>query len=291
VTHWVELIFLPITAPIRFIQNNFKTVLFLTIVVSIAMNSDQQTFETTSPNLAQVELVGPIIIADEILQQIDDIKQNDNIKGVLLKINSPGGAVDASVEIAYAIKELNKVKPVVSYASGIIASGSYYASIYSSEIVANPGSMVGSIGVIISGLNTEKLMEKLGIQTQTIQAGEYKSVGTVQRAWSGIEKKELKKVINDTYNMFIEDVKKARNLNIDEKEFANGHIFTARQAKAVGLVDEVATITKAKANLKKLSKVVQPLWQKEDRYEKFMKQLNSSIAKTLQTHLSGLKAY
>jgi protease-4 len=289
--YWLNILFLPITAPIKFIQNYFKTVVFLTIVLSIVINSDKETFDTQNANLAQVELVGPIILADDILEQLDDIKQNNNIKGVLLKINSPGGAVDASVEIAYAIKELNKVKPVVSYASGIIASGSYYASIYSSQIVANPGSMVGSIGVIMSGLNTEKLMEKIGIKTQTIQAGTYKSVGTPSRAWSDIEKQELEKVINDTYDMFVADVKKARKLTIDEKQFANGHIFTARQARKIGLVDEVATIHKAKAVLIKLSKVEDPVWQKEDKYEKFLKQLNTSLAKNIQLYSSGLKAY
>ncbi len=289
--YWLNMIFLPITAPVKFIQTYFKTVVFLTIVLSIVISSDKETFDTQNANLAQVELVGPILLADDILEQLDDIKQNDNIKGVLLKVNSPGGAVDASVEIAYAIKELNKVKPVVVYASGIIASGSYYASIYSSSIVANPGSMVGSIGVIMSGLNTEKLMEKIGIKSQTIQAGTYKSVGTAARAWSDIEKQELEKVINDTYDMFVLDVKKARKLTTDEKEFANGHIFTARQAKKIGLVDQVATISKAKEKLVKLSKIAEPVWQKEDKYDMFIKQLNTSLAKTFQLYTSGLKAY
>ncbi|RLA74564.1 MAG: signal peptide peptidase SppA [Epsilonproteobacteria bacterium] len=289
--NFIEKIFLPITAPIRFVQRNFKSVLFFTILLYIVLNIDKETLSTASANLAQVEIVGPIILSDNIIKQLDKIKNDENIKGVLIKINSPGGAVDASVEIAYAIKELNELKPVVSYASGVIASGSYYASLYSSKIIANPGSIVGSIGVIISGINTEKLMEKIGIETQTIKAGKYKSVGTSARAWDDIEKQELSKVINDTYDMFVDDVLKARKLQIDKNMFADGHIFTARQAKDIGLIDEVATISKAKEFLIKKAKVDKPVWQEEDRFEKFVKQVNTSLIKSIQLYTSSLKAY
>ncbi len=94
------------------------------------------------------------------MSQINDAKTNENIKGVLLVVNSPGGAVAPSVELAFAIKELSEIKPVVAYASGVMASGSYYASIWADKIIANPGSMVGSIGVIFQGTNLEELMEK-----------------------------------------------------------------------------------------------------------------------------------
>jgi len=167
-----------------------------------------------------------------------------------LIVNSPGGAVAPSVEISYAIKELKKKKPVVVYASGILASGSYYASIWADEIIANPGSMVGSIGVIMEGADLSGLMSKIGIKTQTVQAGKYKKVGTPDRPWKPYERAELNKVIQDTYNMFTSDVAAARHLKLAQKEsWADAHIFTARQAKRVGLIDEVGVLSNAKEPL------------------------------------------
>ncbi|MGK0256514.1 MAG: protease-4, partial [Arcobacteraceae bacterium] len=146
----INKLFYPITAPIGFIQRNFKTVFFLTILYFVVSNSDTATLEKT--NLQIIELNGPIMVVDELLEKIEIAKYDTTIRGVLLKVNSPGGAVAPSVEIAYAIKELQKIKPVVAYASGIMASGSYYASIWADKIIANPGSMIGSIGVIMQSV-------------------------------------------------------------------------------------------------------------------------------------------
>merc|ERR1711879_953493 len=139
-------------------------------------------------NLQKIELVGPILNVDKVLIQIADAKKNKNIKGVLLVVNSPGGAVAPSVELAYAIKELASLKPVVAYASGVMASGSYYASIWADKIIANPGAMIGSIGVIFQGTNLEELMKTIGVKTQTVKAGKYKEAGTPTRAWNTYEK-------------------------------------------------------------------------------------------------------
>ena len=108
----INKIFYPITAPIGFIQRNFKTVFFLTILYFVITNSDTQNLEKA--NLQIIELNGPIMVVDEILEKIEKAKSAINIKGVLLKVNSPGGAVAPSVELAYAIKELNEIKIDVS---------------------------------------------------------------------------------------------------------------------------------------------------------------------------------
>lgn len=180
--NFLSKLFLPITAPITFIQRNFKTVFFLTILYFVLDNTD--TTKLQQPNLQIIELNGPIMIVDDVLEKIEKAKSDPNIQGVLLKVNSPGGAVAPSIEIAYAIKELNKIKPVVAYASGIMASGSYYASIWAQKIVANPGSMVGSIGVIIQSVDASELMSKIGIKPQTVKIGEYKETGTPTRIWT-----------------------------------------------------------------------------------------------------------
>ena len=285
----ISKLFYPITGPIRFIQRNFKTVFFLTILYFIISSSDTKSLETE--NLQIIELNGPIMVVDEILEKIENAKSDINIKGVLLKVNSPGGAVAPSVELAYAIKELNEIKPVVAYASGIMASGSYYASIWSNKIIANPGSMIGSIGVIMQSADASELMSKIGIKTQTVKMGKYKESGTPTRQWTKDERAELEKVTQDTYDMFITDVSNARKLKKENhEEYADAHIFTSSQAKKVGLIDKVGTIKTAKMELITLSKVESPIWSKDNKIDKFMaKMLNNTIA-NITTNLNGLMA-
>ena len=287
-------LFSPVIAILDFITKYFKTIVFLTIIYVVFFNSDEERITTKSTaNLQKIELVGPIIDVSKTLENIEKAKTDTNIKGVLLVVDSPGGAVAPSVEVAYAIKELKQIKPVVVYASGVIASGSYYASIWADKIIANPGSMVGSIGVIMQGVNTKELMDKIGIQTQTVKAGKYKESGTPTRKWTEFEEKQLQNVIDDTYNMFITDVATARNLDIKNyTSFADAKIFTSKQAKDVGLVDEVATLNFAKYSLIELSKVDKPIWKKEDKFEKFMDKLMSqAISKVVMSFSSSLKAY
>ena len=293
--NFFRVLFSPIIAILDFITKYFKTVVFLTIVyffVSSSGSSNITNIEDT-PNLQKIELQGPILKVDKVLDEIYSAKTNDNIKGVLLVVNSPGGAVAPSVELAYAIKELQAVKPVIAYASGVMASGSYYASIWANKIIANPGSMVGSIGVIFQGANVEELMKKVGVSTQTVKIGKYKEAGTPTREWNSYEKEELESVIKDTYDMFISDVSSARKLKKENHElYADAHIFTARQAKNVGLVDEVATISYAKEILYKETKISNPIWKKEDKLDRFIdKIINEAVSNFSISFMDGLKAY
>lgn len=228
-------IFSPIIAVLDFITKYFKTIVFLTIIYFIVYGTESSTNDSGNyevANLQKIELTGPILDVNKTLEEIEKAKNANNIKGVLLVVNSPGGAVAPSVELAYAIKELKQIKPVVVYASGVIASGSYYASIWANRIIANPGSMVGSIGVIMQGLNTEELMAKIGVSTQTVKAGKYKESGTPTRKWFDYEKEQLQSIIDDTYDMFITDVSNARKLKkSDHTKFADARVFTASQAK------------------------------------------------------------
>ena len=273
--NFFRIIFLPITAPIKFIQRNFKATILVLFLIFTFKNADPDTIKVA--NLQQINLTGAIMDASLILEDINKAKLDTNIKGVLLVVNSPGGAVAPSVEIAYAIKELNEIKPVVAYASGVMASGSYYASIWADTIIANPGSMVGSIGVIMQSVDASELMSKIGIKTQTVKMGEYKEAGTPTRAWNTKEKQELNKVIKSTYDMFVSDVASARKLKVtNHKAYANAHIFTAIQAKEVKLIDKVATVSTAKKILIKKAKVNEAIWNEKDKMEKFMEKIIST---------------
>ena len=292
--NFFKFMFSPIIAILDFITKYFKTIVFLTIMYFIIVPSDENLVDSNiHANLQKIELSGPIMDISKTLEDIQKAKEDKNIKGILFVVNSPGGAVAPSVELAYAIKELKDIKPVVVYASGVIASGSYYASIWANKIIANPGSMVGSIGVIMQGVNAEELMQKIGVSTQTVKAGKYKESGTPTRKWFDYEEKQLQSVIDDTYNMFISDVASARNLDVKNHNlFADAKIFTSKQAKEVGLIDEVATLSYAQNSLINLSKVENPVWKKEDKFEKFMNKLISEAVTNISMNfVSGLKAY
>lgn len=291
---FIKKLFSPVIWFLDFVTKYFKTIVFLTIVYFLFFSSnDEELMSNNFANLQKIDLIGEIVDPTKVLENIEKAKNDTNIKGVLLFVNSPGGAVAPSIEIALAIKELQELKPVVVYASGTIASGSYYASIWANKIIANPGTIVGSIGVIMQGFDASELLQKVGVQTQTVKAGKYKESGTITRKWTDFEQKELQNLINSTYNMFVLDVATARNLNIkNQQNFADAKVFTAQMAKDVGLVDEVSNITFAKNSLIELSQVEKAVWKKEDKFEKFMdKFLTEAITKIITNFSSSLKAY
>ncbi|MDP2849647.1 MAG: signal peptide peptidase SppA [Sulfuricurvum sp.] len=255
---------------LKFIQEHFKATVLVLFVLWLFLPSGDEGI--TPHNLQKIILTGPILDATSIVEQLDEAREKKDIKGVLFSIDSPGGAVAPSVEIAYAIKRLSEVKPTVVYAAGIMASGGYYSAIWGNEIIANPGSMIGSIGVIMQGADISELMEKVGVKTQTVHAGTYKQVGTFDRKWSEVERAELDKVIGGTYAMFVTDVARARKLDPNlSSNYADAHIFTAAQAQKVGLIDSIGVEFDAKKRVETLSKVAEPIWNKEDPMDKFFK--------------------
>ncbi|HIP13940.1 MAG TPA: signal peptide peptidase SppA [Sulfurimonas autotrophica] len=284
---FIKKIFAPITATMSYIQNHFKAMLFVLILVLLFAPASEKEF--TKHNLEKINLSGPIMDASEIVKKIDAAANNNAIKGVLLSVNSPGGAVSPSIEIAYAIKRLKAKKPVVAYAKGTMASGSYYASIWADKIIANPGSMIGSIGVIMQGADLSGIMNKIGVKTQVVKAGLYKQVGTSDRPWKKYEVAELNKVIKGTYDMFTKDVADARKLDFKKRDtYANAHIFTAAQAKKVGLIDQLGVEYDAKNELALLSGVAHPIWNQEDKLDKLIKKLTASTAVILNTYFPDL---
>ena len=274
---------------IKWIGQHFMGMLFLLIVFVVLMPSSSA--QLNPANLQEIKLTGPIMTADAILKEIEAAQKDTKIKGILLNVNSPGGAVPPSIEIAYAIKELKKHKPVVAYASGIMASGSYYASIYANTIIANPGSIVGSIGVIMESANIEELMNTIGVKTQIVKEGTYKEAGTPTREWTSEERAELERLTKDTYDLFVKDVAEARGLEVSNaKAYADAHIFSAKRAKEAGLIDSIGIKRQAKEELQALAKVTKPTWKEKDKLESFLDQLGSKSIMQLQSYFYGLKA-
>lgn len=278
--------FLWIGAIFTYIQNHFKTMLFLLLLVLIFGSQD----ELKTPNLAIVKLEGEILNVEEILENIDKAQNDENIKGVLLHVDSPGGALAPSIELSMAVKRLAEKKPVVAYAGGSMTSGSYYASIWSNYIIANPGAFIGSIGVLFQAPNVAELAKKLGISEQVLSAGEYKQMGTFTREWTPKERGALKSLIDDAYDLFVKDVATARGLNLAKPdEFANAQVFIASKALNVHLIDEIGSLSSAKTKVEELANITHPVWQKPDAMDKWMKKLESSTHLPLLNTMGYLK--
>ena len=272
---FLRFIFAPIAAIFRFINTYFKAMLFLLIVFLIFFSGKGES--VNPPNLTQINLSGAIMDAGEALEKIEAARKDGDIKGVLLYIDSPGGALAPSVELHLAIKNLRAAKPVVAY-----AGGSYYAGAGANKILANPGAFIGSIGVIMQGADASELAAKIGVSQQVVKAGEYKEAGTFLRPWSKIEREQLQELVNASYEMFVSDVAADRNLDANKsKEWANARVFLARDAAKLGLIDEVSDYYSARAELEKLSGVAEPVWAKPSVYEKAMQKFINQGANSL----------
>ncbi|MEA8947591.1 signal peptide peptidase SppA [Campylobacter jejuni] len=269
---------------IKFINTYFKTFVLLLIVIWILMPSANSS--SNLANLERIDLKGEIFDSSAVLEKIINAKNDSNIKGVLFVVDSPGGAFAPSMELALAIKDLKIKKPVLVYASGTMASGSYLAGVGANKILANPASFIGSIGVIMQGADLSGLANKLGIKEQTIQAGEFKSAGTFARAWNENERNFLQGLIDQSYDLFTGFVVKERALDLNKKDqWANARVFLAAKAKELGLIDELSNYENAKKELEKLANVSNPVWKEEDKIDKFLNRLegqtSSLISKSL----------
>lgn len=219
--------------------------LILLLLISMAV----VTFETSIPLTSKVALVrveGPIFDADNIVEEIKEYTENVSVKAIVLRIDSPGGAVVPSQEIYEEIKSAAAKKKVVASMGSMAASGGYYIASPVSKIIANPGTITGSIGVILEIPNVEGLMNKIGVTSQVIKSGKHKDIGSAFRGMREEEKKILQGVMDNVHAQFIKAVSDGRNMDIEKvRKIADGRIFTGEQALEQGLVDELGTLEDA----------------------------------------------
>lgn len=203
--------------------------------------------------LGVVNIQGTIMDATDVVGWIHTLEEDASIKGVLLRVNSPGGAIAPSQEIYEAVTELNKVKPVVASYGTVAASGGYYASVPARVIVADPGSLTASIGVVSEFVTVADALEKLGIKPEVLTTGKYKGAGTPLRDLTPEQREQLLGLMRDMHEQFVDDVARARSLKREHvAAIADGRALSGRQAKALGLVDMLGGSRVAFAKLKEL---------------------------------------
>lgn len=193
-----------------------------------------------------IPIVGTIEDSTILLKQITDFTKDSSIKAVILRIDSPGGGVGASQEIYREIGRTREKKPVVVSMGGTAASGGYYIAAACDRIVANPGTITGSIGVIMQYYQYKELADKIGVKQEVIKSGEFKDTGNPHRELTEKERELLDAVISEIQTQFVNAVAEGRNLPAEKvREIADGRIFTGSMAKDYGLVDELGNFEDA----------------------------------------------
>lgn len=192
----------------------------------------------SSEKVGVVSIRGVISSSQETVEQIDKFGKDNNIKAVVVRIDSPGGGVAASQEIYAAVKRIKKNKIVVASLGSVAASGGYMVACAADKIVANPGTVTGSISAIMHFANAEDLLKKIGLKSSVIKSGKYKDIGSPAREMSDEEKQILQALVDDIYFQFIDVVAQDRKIPHEEvKKLADGRIFTGRQALQHKLID------------------------------------------------------
>ncbi len=202
---------------------------------------------TSSDRVALIEIETPIFDAEDVVRQLRKYRQWNTVKAIVLRLDSPGGAVVPSHEIYEEVLRTEKHgKPVVVSMGSVAASGAYYIACGASRIVSNPGTITGSIGVVSEFASFGELLDKIGIETTIIKSGEYKDIGNPAREMRDREREHLQRTIDNIYDQFVEVVVRGRQLSDDSvRTLADGRIFTGEQAYGLGLVDTLGTLQTA----------------------------------------------
>jgi protease-4 len=187
---------------------------------------------------------------------ISQATKDESIKAVVIDVDSPGGAVGASQEIYRAIEKLREKKPVVVSMGNVAASGGYYISASANVIYANPGTITGSIGVIIQHVDVSEILNKFGVKVNTIKSGANKDILYPTKPLFPEQKALLEKTVMDVYDQFLDAIVRYRPIKKDVlKSYADGRVFSGNEAKALGLVDKIGNIQDAISEAKKLGKL------------------------------------
>lgn len=235
----------------RFFTVGFILILLVVLVIQISVFYQLAGLRSsTLPNirgdrLGVLTLEGGIMNIEQELKILKQYRESDSVKAVLLEVNSPGGLVGPSQELSKAVAEIRKAgKPVVTSIRTVGASGAYYVASSSDTIVANPGSMVGSIGVIIEFMKFKELIDKVGVDYRVVKSGRFKDLGSPFRDMKESERELVRNLIMDVYDQFLDHILQQRPRSFTRSELeklADGRIFTGRQALSHDLIDVTGT--------------------------------------------------
>lgn len=203
-------------------------------------------FRTGSGKIGVVELKGIILSPEKTLRELTSFRKNNRIAAIVLRIDSPGGAVGASQEIFEEVKRTRQTKPVVASMGSVAASGGYYAALGADKIMASRGSLTGSIGVIIKFANFTEIFNKIGYKSEVVKSGAMKDIGATNRTMTGQERQLIQGIIDNVHEQFIQAVSENRTLPVETvRKLADGRIYSGEQALNAGLIDQFGNFNDA----------------------------------------------
>mgnify|MGYP000875334276 CR=1 FL=1 len=221
-------------------------IIFSALVFTISAVSGRKKSLLPTERIAVIAVEGVIADSRETIELCEEAARDDTVRGVVLRIDSPGGAVAPSQEIYAAVRELKKKKKVIASIGSLGASGGYLIACGADRIYANPGSITGSIATVMHLVNAQGLMNKIGLKASVIKSGKYKDIGTPAREMTTEERLLLQGVIDDMNDYFLEIVALERKMTKQQvRALADGRIFSGRQALRAGLVDELGDLNAA----------------------------------------------
>ncbi len=239
----------------------FLLLFFLVLLIFLVSNIVGRTglfknksLTLSNQKIAVIYIQGVLSDPKEVLDEINKYKDRKDIKAIVLRIDSPGGTVVAAQEIYSELQKLREKKIILASLGNVAASGGYYVACATEEIIANPGTITGSIGVISEQMNIQELTKKIGLKSYVLKSGRYKDIGSSVREMTEEEKGMLQNLMDNIHKQFIRDVAAGRNMTIQEIEpLATGMIFTGEQAEENGLVDRLGTFQDALDRASKLA--------------------------------------
>jgi protease-4 len=215
------------------------------VLLLLPMTGKQGLLAKTN-KVGVVEVTGVITDSKTTLKHLARFREHDGIRAIVLRINSPGGAVGPAQEILAEITKTRQKKKVVASLGTVAASGGYYIASGADVIMANPGTLTGSIGVIMNFTNVEQLAHKLGLELFNLKAGKFKDVGSPTRTMTPAEKEYIQKLLDNVHEQFIVDVARGRRLPAHKvREVADGRVFTGEIAQELELVDRLGNLPEA----------------------------------------------
>ena len=259
------------------------------MVFGLSHFGDQYTYGFGGDRIGVVKIEGTIVESEPIIEKIIKFRKSKNIKAIILRINSPGGMVAPSQEIYQEVKKACREKKVVVSMESIAASGGYYIACTADKIVANPGTLVGSIGVILQIENIEELLSKIGLKREIVKSGKYKDIGSMTRPMTKEEEAILQGFSDNIYYQFVDAVAEGRDMKREEVlKIADGRIFTGEQAIKLGLIDRLGNLqdtismTAEMVGIEGEPKVVYPKKKRPSVFDFIFEEASKSIARIME---------
>jgi protease-4 len=263
-------------------------VLLLSFGSKMVSSGFTSNYTSSHGNIGIVEINGIILSSKKIIQNIKTFRDDDSIKAIILRIDSPGGGIGPSQEIYREVMKTKMDKKIITSMGSVAASGGYYIASATNKIIANAGTLTGSIGVIMEYANIEEIAKKIGISPVVIKSGKFKGIGSPLRELKDSERKILQDLVNELHLQFVNDAAKARGIDVETMlTLADGRVYSGQKALDLNLIDRIGNLDDAVqwvGELAGIKEKLKPVYPKEDKIT-FIKRLADTLFKDL--NISG----